>query len=498
MAVTQIVGPRIAPLWADPVEWTSTRTYEPFTFVTYQGDSYCSRQDTPIGIEITNDDYWVKVSEYNAQAVALQRSMTQTIETAETNMSDTIQTAENSMTSTINTAESNMAEQVSAVESVKNEFQNSLDAINAVVPLDSTPTENSTKGVTSGGVYNAIKTETTKYLMLFGDSFTGEGFGEGEKWYVRVAKYLNLNVLNYAISGYAFGTEFEEELTNAKNSVSETVRQNITTCIIYGGINNIMAAQQNFYDFSSLVIDFVKDVIEWLPNAKIYVAAPNSGSMLLERQTVNIAHTAVDSYAYLKNSLQALGVVYVFPFYWLYGGDYFVSDMLHTNAMGNKIIANQMIETICGTKNLCSNLLFYSAENGVWTPQLVGSGLGNAANATIERTVGRADGTVDTESFMFSNGIYTFDLINADNFAILGTENTYGELQYTFHTNATLSLKSFDWYSYDTSYYVTASIKDEHILVIDIYHSGGSYQAGSLLANARAVICITNADYALQ
>lgn len=118
MSVTQIIGPRVAPLWADPAEWTSTRAYEPFTFVTYQGDSYCSRQDTPIGIQITNDDYWVKVSDYNAQAVALQRSMTQTIETAETSMTNTIQSAENAMT-----------EQVNAVESVKNEFQTQLDQI---------------------------------------------------------------------------------------------------------------------------------------------------------------------------------------------------------------------------------------------------------------------------------------------------------------------------------------------------------------------------------
>ena len=165
MAVTQIVGPRIAPYWADPVEWTSTRAYEPFTFVTYQGDSYCSRQDTPIGIDITNDDYWVKVSDYNAQAVALQRSMTHTIETAESNMESTIQAAENSMTQTIETAESNMesviqaadnsmtqtietaesnmesaiqaadnsmAEQVNAVQAIKNEFEAALNTTNVL------------------------------------------------------------------------------------------------------------------------------------------------------------------------------------------------------------------------------------------------------------------------------------------------------------------------------------------------------------------------------
>lgn len=121
MAVTQIVGPRIAPLWADPVEWTSTRAYEPFTFVTYHGDSYCSRKDTPIGIDIANDGYWVKISDYNAQAVALQRSMTQTIETAESNMESTIQAAENSMT-----------EQVNAVQAVKNEFEAALNTTNVL------------------------------------------------------------------------------------------------------------------------------------------------------------------------------------------------------------------------------------------------------------------------------------------------------------------------------------------------------------------------------
>ena len=121
MAVTQIVGPRIAPLWADPVEWTSTHAYEPFTFVTYHGDSYCSRKDTPIGIDIANDGYWVKISDYNAQAVALQRSMTQTIETAESNMESTIQAAENSMT-----------EQVNAVQAVKNEFEAALNTTNVL------------------------------------------------------------------------------------------------------------------------------------------------------------------------------------------------------------------------------------------------------------------------------------------------------------------------------------------------------------------------------
>lgn len=118
MAVTQIIGPRQVPLWADPVEWTSTRAYEAYTFVTYQGDSYCTRQATPTGIQITNGDYWVKVSDYNAQAKALQESVNNTL---------------NSNVSQVNTliqnANSNMTAQVNAVTAVKNEFQASLDQV---------------------------------------------------------------------------------------------------------------------------------------------------------------------------------------------------------------------------------------------------------------------------------------------------------------------------------------------------------------------------------
>ena len=120
MAVTQIVGPRIAPLWADPAEWTSTSAYEPYTFVTYQGDSYCTRQAVPVGIQITNNAYWVKVSDYNAQAKALQDSVNNTLNS---NISE--------VDSLINKASSNMTAQVNEVMAVKNNFQGSLDHVTA-------------------------------------------------------------------------------------------------------------------------------------------------------------------------------------------------------------------------------------------------------------------------------------------------------------------------------------------------------------------------------
>ena len=102
MATTQYIGARYVPVFADPVEWDSTRQYEPLTIVTYQGASYTSRQYVPAGIEITNDSYWVLSANYNAQ-----------------------------------------------VEQYRQEVRD-------ILPYDETPTEGSTKGVTSNGIKKAV------------------------------------------------------------------------------------------------------------------------------------------------------------------------------------------------------------------------------------------------------------------------------------------------------------------------------------------------------
>ena len=42
--VRQYVGARYVPVFANPLEWSDTREYEPLTIVTYQGNSYTSMQ----------------------------------------------------------------------------------------------------------------------------------------------------------------------------------------------------------------------------------------------------------------------------------------------------------------------------------------------------------------------------------------------------------------------------------------------------------------------
>lgn len=66
MSVTEYIGKRYVPIFADPIEWNKNRKYEHLTIVTYNNDGYTSKQDVPAGIDITNSNYWVKSSDYNA------------------------------------------------------------------------------------------------------------------------------------------------------------------------------------------------------------------------------------------------------------------------------------------------------------------------------------------------------------------------------------------------------------------------------------------------
>ena len=67
MAVTQYIGARYVPVFAEPIEWDITKTYEPLTIVSYQGNSYTSKQAVPSQIAITNEDFWALTGNYNAQ-----------------------------------------------------------------------------------------------------------------------------------------------------------------------------------------------------------------------------------------------------------------------------------------------------------------------------------------------------------------------------------------------------------------------------------------------
>ena len=73
----QYIGARYVPIFGrkdeDTIEWDNTAPYEPLTIVLYQGNSYTSRQFVPVGVEITNQEFWAITGNYNAQVEMYRR-----------------------------------------------------------------------------------------------------------------------------------------------------------------------------------------------------------------------------------------------------------------------------------------------------------------------------------------------------------------------------------------------------------------------------------------
>ena len=72
MTHRQYQGSRYVPIFGrkdeSTIEWDGgAAAYEPLTIVTYQGNSFTSRQYVPAGISITNNAYWASTGIYTAQ-----------------------------------------------------------------------------------------------------------------------------------------------------------------------------------------------------------------------------------------------------------------------------------------------------------------------------------------------------------------------------------------------------------------------------------------------
>lgn len=69
------IGKRYVPILGrkgeDTIEWDDEAPYEPLTIVTYEGNTYTSRQYVPTGIPINDTDFWVLTGNYNIQVQTL-------------------------------------------------------------------------------------------------------------------------------------------------------------------------------------------------------------------------------------------------------------------------------------------------------------------------------------------------------------------------------------------------------------------------------------------
>ena len=71
-------------------EWDKQETYEGLSIVTHQGTSYTSKKRVPVGIDISNDEYWVVTGNYNAQVDQYRQEVRDMENNVNTKMNETV------------------------------------------------------------------------------------------------------------------------------------------------------------------------------------------------------------------------------------------------------------------------------------------------------------------------------------------------------------------------------------------------------------------------
>ena len=378
MAVSQYIGARYVPVFADPYDWDDTREYDPLTVVYNNGNSYTSKQYVPKGTPLTDESYWALTGNYNAQVEQYRKetkavsdkydtvvktsndalSLAQTNEkdiaandaelagTSDSGLKTLITTETERATSAENTLSGTITAEVERAKAAE-----SANALAIQAEVDRATAEEQKNA-------NAIETETNRAkareneldakiskngynIITIGDSYS-QAESELNTWPYWLHQLDNsVNVNNFGVSGAGFnvGTKlFHDQLQNAHNTIQDP--DSINYIVIAGGRNDIMDESTAMTRITALCTD----AKNWFPNARVIIIPMLwDNSSIQENELAKI--NAISKAGNRNGADVVIGA-------WIWGKgepNYYQTNNIHPNATGAKVMAGYILSALKGT-----------------------------------------------------------------------------------------------------------------------------------------------------
>lgn len=385
--VREYVGMRYVPIFADPVEWDDTRTYESLTIVTYQGASYTSRRPVPAGIPITDGRYWVLTGNYNAQIELYRqevRAFDWRITQAQTDATDAKEAAEDAQ-GTADTAIGILAGygEGNTVKGDISTLQSAITAVNTKVGM-LPEGETSVVGYVDGKV-QTINTDiddidTTlagfspsvpvkpyidtavaqqrKKMLVIGDSLSGSTYvAANARWCVLLAARLNADLYVFQANGAGYaqpgvgGKTFQTLVADAHTS-TQFNDEDIDYLFIFGGTNDISETM-----LPSAITGAFDDTLtaarSYFPNAKLYICSTTARYDHLKLVPTTRQGEVYQLKAWRNRPAFAATGAILIPLTFVLGfnENYYVggsSDHIHLNANGHQKVENAIWDMMNG------------------------------------------------------------------------------------------------------------------------------------------------------
>lgn len=351
MAVTQYIGARYVPVFADPAEWVSTRTYEPLTIVTHEGNSYTSRQYVPAGIDITNTAYWVETGDYNAQVEAYRKEVTDYKKETDAAVSQVSQNLTKEETE-------RKAEDTTLGNSITQLASDTKEKTDALTSTDTALAKDiSTNATRIEHVYQEIEHKKTYSKMIYlGDSW-GRGYYQNadhldEGIASQIASNLGATLVNKSVGGAGMfaGTNFLQQW----NSLTDDEKNGTDLIVICGGQNDIEQSVTDVETNAHSLFDALATYeAENLGVRVVYLPYPLTKYRTfvpIGSETTIDVPDGVKSFITLPNYARMAGIATASGCYrWCSTfSDAATDDAYHLNAAGYKGFAREATEFIVG------------------------------------------------------------------------------------------------------------------------------------------------------
>lgn len=275
MAVTQYIGARYVPIIADPFEWDSTRTYEPLTIVSHNGNSYTSRQYVPAGIDISNSSYWALTGNYNAQ-IEQYRTEVQNFDG---------RIASNAANIATNTADI-ATNQADIATNTTNIAMNTADIASNRTDIDTNTANIATNAADIEALEETLEEVTAqRHMVVIGDSYSKPQGSQSETdmWWYQVAQTLGVTPHSYAQNGAGFVRHYDTQkdfVSQLSNAVADTAFDNDDVAYVFfmGGINDTYMQDLAVTGQAYLlrVRGALNSAANSFPNAKVVLAGCNT------------------------------------------------------------------------------------------------------------------------------------------------------------------------------------------------------------------------------
>lgn len=353
--VREYVGARYVPVFAEPAEWDSTKTYDPLTIVLYQGNSYTSTQYVPAGVGINDtnaagSNYWLQTGNYNAQVEAYRKEVqsydkrisdnTTAIGTFQSALTDETTARTNADTTETDARKAADNELADRITSATGDLQGQINALNSLVAgLDPSKGVVIVIGDSIAEGWSSETPSATGWPILLRDTL---GF-PSSRWIVQAtggagfsSSPTTSNQIGSAASAVtSAGYSLDDVRMVIIGEGVNDARNNVSTANITSGVNAAMTACKQF------------------PNATVNVVIGIMGNVGMGDKTERVYRDIENA---LMQSAQGLKINAWQAWTWNYDfdmtktNDYVSSDHIHLKAPGLRRVANLILGCLNGNR----------------------------------------------------------------------------------------------------------------------------------------------------